>query len=778
MVLRRDRRRVHGWWLLMAAAAIGAVASLAAASLPALAGSALVAVAGGFAGVLAVRAERSIERNAPVKPSRELQGRPPRVRDLDDPLAVGVHPALSQTTEAGTVDRCPPFVRRDRSGDVEAALRRGGFVLVVGESTAGKTRAAYEAMRACLPDHVFVRPRSREDLPEALRSAARHRRSVVWLDDLELYLGPNGLTAGMIGSLPATPRRRTVVLATMRSHERARYSPRFAQAAETHDRHAMRLAGEVLNLAHEVRIERLWSDRERDRAAGGVDDRRIARALEQADRFGVAQYLAAGPQLFQEWRDAWGSWPEGRPRGAALVAAAVDVRRAGYHQPLPIAFLRTMHEAYLAEPGRSYLRLESWEEALAWATEPLHATSSLLMPAGDDHYVAFDYLADAVDDTGPAPEVPDHAWEAVTAFVPAADAVEVGWAAFLRHRPDLAERALLRSLADGHYDAALDFAAIMRETDREEDVIAALGRAVRAAASAGAPPEKIIELRAAIAWWIGNRYENRGDARTAHDLAREVVADATILLGADHPRTLSSRITLIRQIGDLGRPEEALAMAGEVAETALRVHGADHWIYSSARFEVAVWTHFAGDSRGAVRLWQELVDDTLTPGPKAVEDSLRNITGVLARIGDPAFHAELAGWLEALAARARDEGRLDDRNAVTLLRTLASWVGELGDPARARDIAQAVLDEGAATLGPDDAGVLEARLVLARQEGELGNIAEARALSRDTAEAASRIYGDLHRLTIWAREEQARWAAPDRPSQPPDGPPDLAGQPW
>ncbi|MFD0855978.1 hypothetical protein ACFQ07_27310, partial [Actinomadura adrarensis] len=71
------------------------------------------------------------------------------------------------------------------------------------------------------------------------------------------------------------PKRDAVVLATMRSHERARYSPRLTQSAGADERHALRMAAEVLNLAREVRIERMWSVAERLRASEEVDDRRI-----------------------------------------------------------------------------------------------------------------------------------------------------------------------------------------------------------------------------------------------------------------------------------------------------------------------------------------------------------------------------------------------------------------------------------------------------------------------------------------------------------------------
>jgi hypothetical protein len=104
-----------------------------------------------------------------------------------------------------------------------------------------------------------------------------------------------------------------------------------------------------------------------------------------------------------------GSWAH--PRGAALIAAAVDARRAGYHRPLPVEVVQGLHAHYLRERGGMRLRPESWEDALAWAVEPMHATASLLIPDEQQRYLAFDYLVDAVDNGAAGVLIPDVAWE-------------------------------------------------------------------------------------------------------------------------------------------------------------------------------------------------------------------------------------------------------------------------------------------------------------------------------------------------------------------------------
>lgn len=95
------------------------------------------------------------------------------------------------------------------------------------------------------------------------------------------------------------------------------------------------------------------------------------------------------------------------------MSVAVDIRRAGYHRPVPIGILQVLHEEYLRDRGGAALRPDTWENALAWATQPLHATSSLLVPVGEDRHLAFDYLVDAAASDPDTPPIPDATWQAL-----------------------------------------------------------------------------------------------------------------------------------------------------------------------------------------------------------------------------------------------------------------------------------------------------------------------------------------------------------------------------
>jgi hypothetical protein len=88
----------------------------------------------------------------------------PRVRvDEADLRLLGVHATISAP---GVSDEVPPqYVPRDVDAaefgvraKVAAAAQRGGFVLLVGGSCVGKTRAAAETVKALLPDWWLVHP--------------------------------------------------------------------------------------------------------------------------------------------------------------------------------------------------------------------------------------------------------------------------------------------------------------------------------------------------------------------------------------------------------------------------------------------------------------------------------------------------------------------------------------------------------------------------------------------------------------------------------------------
>ena len=155
---------------------------------------------------------------------------------------------------------------------VEAAERAGGFVLLVGGSSVGKTRCAVEAVKALLPQWWLVHPAG-PDQVTALAQAPPPRGMVVWLDELQRYLdGEDGLTGGVARALLNDPHP-VVIIGTLWPDRYSTYTAVPAPGGpDPRERER-----EVLDLADVVRIDPEFSPAEQDRArAAAAGDRRLA----------------------------------------------------------------------------------------------------------------------------------------------------------------------------------------------------------------------------------------------------------------------------------------------------------------------------------------------------------------------------------------------------------------------------------------------------------------------------------------------------------------------
>ena len=291
-----------------------------------------------------------------------------------DPRLLGVHAAISVP---GVPDEfLPEYVPRAVDAGVRAkvagAAERGGFVLLVGGSSVGKTRSAVEAVRALLLDWWLVHPAGAAEV--AALAAAPPPRTVVWLDELQRYLdGEHGLTGGVVRALLNAPHP-AVIIGTM--------WPDFYAACTTlpalggADPHARER--EALDLAAVVRINAAFSPAEQDRArAVAVRDPRLRVALDTAG-YGLTQTLAAAPQLVARWDDAHTA----SPYAWAVLTAALDAVRFGAFAPLSTGLLRAAAPGYCTSQQQAEAPDNWFEQALTYATGKLHGAAASMSPAG------------------------------------------------------------------------------------------------------------------------------------------------------------------------------------------------------------------------------------------------------------------------------------------------------------------------------------------------------------------------------------------------------------
>ena len=330
---------------------------------------------------------------------------------------LGVHAAISVP---GASEGVPPeYVPRDVDAaghgvraKVAAAALRGGFVLLVGGSSVGKTRCAAETVIGLLPDWWLVHPDGPVEV--ATLAATPPARTVIWLDELQRYLdGEHGLTGGMVRAL-LNARGPVVIIGTLWPDRYAAYT--MLPASGGADPHARER--EVLELAEIIRISGEFSRAEQNRArAAAVCDPRLAAALGAAG-YGLTQTLAAAPQLVTRWEDAKTT----DPYAWAVLTAALDVARLGASVPLSTELLRAAAPGYCTSQQQAEAPDNWFEQGLAYATVKLHGATAPLCQVGAGmgkiagHSVA-DYLLQYANRVRRTERIPAGTWRALLTHV-------------------------------------------------------------------------------------------------------------------------------------------------------------------------------------------------------------------------------------------------------------------------------------------------------------------------------------------------------------------------
>ncbi|MEU4570244.1 hypothetical protein [Micromonospora sp. NPDC023956] len=386
-----------------------------------------------------------------------------RVRDAD-PRRLGVHAAITAGMNGVVLDDLPTYVRRVFDDRLRAAVTAGSFLLLVGSSSVGKTRSAYEAIRACVPDWRLVHPLDTDAVQKLAQSPPA--RTVVWLDELQRYLGEPSITDGSMRALHASG---AIVIGTIWPEF---YLQRSVHASSDTDVH------QVLKLATVIDVAETLTDGERQTATALADsDRRLRAALSITD-VGPIQVLAAGPALVRRWLQA----PD--PYAKAVITAAVDARRVGAWSALSYTFFAAAVIGYLT-PAQQALAPADWlDTALAYALTPVQGAATALTPipaagrrlgvvAG---YVVADYLLKHARLTRRTAPVPDACWEALLEHLhDRPDLRRLAKASAERMQPDRAERFYRRLTADGDEAGIMGLAGLLREQGRVDEEITVTG---------------------------------------------------------------------------------------------------------------------------------------------------------------------------------------------------------------------------------------------------------------------------------------------------------------
>ncbi|MFF5966296.1 tetratricopeptide repeat protein [Streptomyces collinus] len=388
-----------------------------------------------------------------------------RVRDADA-IRLGVHRPIRVTGAESTA--LPAYVPRDldtRDGDgvrpiITAAARDGGFVLLVGGSSVGKTRSLYEAIRALLPDWWLLHPADAGTVAPMLDQLPG--RLVIWLDELQNHVsGTHQLTAATVRDLLARPEP-VVLVGTLWPHYYDAWTATPASATGDERNRAER---ELLKLAETVHVSAVLSPAERGRAVALAEsDGRLRLALDSQD-FGLTQVIAGAPQLVHRWENA-------DPYARAVMTAAVDATLTGVQSPVPEGLLRSAAPGYCGPAQRAGAPDGWFEEALRYATGPLLGATSALVPVSDgpgmgrpDGYRVADYVLHHTGRAQRAALPPEAFWQACAEHLTdRADVVRTGAAAAARQRLTAAVPLLRKAVEAGSVPAMRELGELYRRS--------------------------------------------------------------------------------------------------------------------------------------------------------------------------------------------------------------------------------------------------------------------------------------------------------------------------
>jgi hypothetical protein len=641
-----------------------------------------------------------------------------------DPFALQVHPAI----HPGDPDlpALPVYVPREHDevlaglvADVSAgsAADDGGgpavsrFVVLVGGSSAGKTRALWEAVQHLPPDWRLWNPR----LPQALVDGVAGLldegrpapRTVVWLNELQNYLAPPGTDLGQAAAaavldlLESTANAPVLIVGTLWPEHWQ--SLTAAPAAADADRHSQ---ARTLLSGRDVRVPDDFIGHEDAVLRAAARDSRWHEAIDQAqDR--PTLYLAGGYDLLRRYENA-------TPAQAAVLDAAADARRLGHPPDLPVAFLRTAAEGYLRTAD--WQRLDEDEQA-AWfdvavrrlkqarrgLPGPLAATRPTPAADATPRLELADYLEQTLRYRRTLTVPPASFWDAAVAHVADADTLTaLGDAA--RDRGRLRHAAALYERAARCGDSRALYALAMM-LDRAGDQAGAESAALRAADTD--------DYYAVHHLW--QRRESDRDLRGAARAMRRA-ADA------GDTGALLELARVLRTLGERDAAEQALVRAATSDDGLVR---------SLAARDLARIREETGDEQGA--------DEAARTADQADQASWSAMAPRIGRAGDP----DLPGgrWQpreSALQELARTRAGKGDRTGAErallsaadlgnthALRDLVKLRQEQGDPAGAEDAARR-----AAAAGDPDAWA-----DLARQRRWDGDTDGAERAFRQAAEA-------------------------------------------
>ena len=568
-----------------------------------------------------------------------VDGQLPRLSALS-PYRLGVSPSRYGNADRRGND--PYVARRIADNELDETLRSYRFVLIVGDSKAGKSRTAYEAARRLQQaghDPRVLVPKSTDVLEQLLNLDPpldlHPKPALLWLDNLtesELEV----LTPALLDRLTA----QMIVLGTMTAQRYEQVVRKDSDIGRTARLALQHRATKVIPLEADL------TDQERAEAKQKYPQERF--------KAGIGEQLVAADELTRKYDNARQG---ANYHGGAVVRAAIDWMRMDVGRPIRQHELGALCPLYLQTHARH--DDDDHKKALTWACEPVGShiplVEELLSDRGEPSYVPFDYLVAVADGQGgrlPQP-ILDAAWDKVLTLVPPLsplEALNIGVSAYLRKLPLRAQNfftAVAAEKSEWAPKAAFNLGVLLAEQGDLAGAKAAYQRAIDSGHAEWAP-------KAAVnLGWLLEKQGDLAGAKIAYQRA----------IDSGHPKWAPHAAVnlgwLLEKQGDLAGAKAAWQRAIDSGQRAID-SGLPEWTPMAA-FNLGLLLAEQGDLAGAKIAYQRAIDSGL---PEWAPMAAFNLGLLLAEQGDLAGakaawqRAIDSGHAEAAAEAAKNLGRL------------------------------------------------------------------------------------------------------------------------
>ncbi|WP_333754133.1 hypothetical protein [Streptomyces sp. IBSBF 3352] len=655
------------------------------------------------------------------------------VADLDPVRMLEVHPAIEAVGRPEDETLLPRYVERGHDQllheEVVQALHRSRLVVLVGDSSTGKTRALWEAVQRLPAQWRVWRPADQQTLLDGLADDRALPQTVVWLNESQRYLDTSSSdqrVAAALADLLASPLRGPVlVVGTLwRDHH--------AALTDAEDKNTPAAARALLRSGSSIAIPENFDDQAlallREEAR---DDARLAEALHRAGRR-ATQYLAGARELLYRYEHA-------PAEARAVLDAAADARRLGVGEAIPEAFLHAAAAAYL-DADHWHTQTDQWrrtwfQQALTYTSRscrgvPGPLTPNIALPGqqatGEPSFRLADYLHQHLQVHRRYIRPPTGFWDAALRHLTnAEDVFQLGRSARIRLRLRWADRLYRRAGDFGHW-IALEILGSWRARIGDVDASEQFYRR--------AVPDSLLACSI-----VSGILERDGEAEAARELDDYLEAEIRIM--QEEARPLEEYHRANRR-GRLAEHEYADFSRMLLDLSWMRLEGGDR----EGAGRLAAWAAGLGlfspvnNLAGRLRFAEDWAGYQYFTKIAADAGSLR-------ALNDLSWLLERAGDREAAERHAQQAA---DRGSTRAMITLARWRAEAGRQAEAEELAlQAAMEQARPYDGEERTAAAGLLIEWIHQHAEAGD----RAGAEDLALRAA-LCKDPHPLLDLARRRE------------------------